>query len=82
MKAPIINLNGDSKSTLERESLEAIEAIDKAIKALSSLTIHGRNYPTGWEGGRETIEEVRGYVATLTAIGEILVDYHLDIARQ
>ena len=47
---PTIHLNGTGKTTLRDEYAAAYHAIDKAIEALASTTLNGRDYYPQPEG--------------------------------
>jgi len=45
MIKPIININGSSKEDLMRGRIDAIDALESAIKTLKLVTPNGRDYP-------------------------------------
>ena len=45
MIKPIININGSSREDLMRGRIDAIDALEKAIKMLKLVTPNGRDYP-------------------------------------
>ena len=47
---PTLHLNGTGKTTLRDEYAAAYDAIDKAINALASATLNGRDYYPQPEG--------------------------------
>lgn len=44
LMVPIIHMNGSGKATLEREYEAAAKAVQTAIKAVESITVHDRDY--------------------------------------
>lgn len=50
MMIPTVHLNGTGKASLQAELRTAYEALEDALKALRSVTVHGRDYyPQGPE---------------------------------
>ena len=45
MIKPTININGSSKEDLMRGRIDAIDALESAIKMLKLVTPNGRDYP-------------------------------------
>jgi len=82
MKAPTINLNGDSKQTLADETMRALEAISSAINAINGMTINGRNYPGDRAGHVQAVNDFGRIYSGLRAIGEELQAYYIDIVDQ
>jgi hypothetical protein len=82
MKAPTININGDSKATLADEAIKAMEAMSEAIEAVNKMTVHGRNFPGDRAGHAQAVEDFARIYSTLRAIGEELQAYYIDIVDQ
>jgi len=48
MVFPTVHLNGTSKNALREQALDAVEALDKALKAMAEAAPNGRDfYPQG-----------------------------------
>jgi len=54
---PVVNNNGDSWETLNKDRREALNALDNARAALARMAPHGRNYQTAEPGAYTAARE-------------------------
>ena len=52
-----VNMNGDSRETLQGELLEVYQAADALIDKIRDVTVNGRNYPGNPDGLRADQDE-------------------------
>ena len=81
---PTINLNGDSRDSLERQTGEILEAGDKLLKYLCANAPHGRNYqlkPGTYEAARAENEAMRESVVAVIRyyekMAEVICDHNM-----
>ena len=69
MRVPYIHINGTSPESLRKQYLDAWEAVDHAIAAVSAIETHDRDYyPISNEAGPEAREEKRARLVKLETI--------------
>lgn len=81
---PIINLNGESRENHVNARMDARYALQEAMKCLSALRPHGRDYPGRDNADRFSFDlsEYNRRFAALDEIANVLLDEALTLHRE
>lgn len=78
---PTININGTSKEELIRGRIDAMDAIETAIKALKLITPNGRDYPSNIDQCMADRNEHYARINQLRDVQDQLLEEALYIQR-
>lgn len=79
---PTVNLNGESYTALIAKHMNAVHALDAAIKAAGLCMPHGRDYPRGLTAIYAARDAFEARLLTLVAIRNDLETVALAIHKQ
>lgn len=83
LTTPIINLNGDSASTLLGQADAVTTAISDLIAAMRDASPHGRNFQCSPEGSYEAArKQYQVHCDFLRNMEEFYTDQYLDLNEQ
>ncbi len=80
LTAPIVNLNGNDRETLQREIFQVISSCTGIIEKMAAMQYDNGRNANDTQHQRKMSEEKRGMISQIHEIKESLIELYQDIS--